>query len=68
VDPEGQVTYFLPINSTLTTPIRQSKTLQHAVIEYKKRYNRDPPKGFDRWFQFCKERGVKIIDDVSTYG
>jgi hypothetical protein len=45
---------------------RQSKTLEHAVIEYEKRYSRKPPLGFDKWFQFCKERGVKIIDDVSA--
>ena len=28
---------------------RQSKTLRDAVSEYKRRYHRDPPLGFDRW-------------------
>lgn len=28
---------------------RASKTLEEAVEEYKKRYNRLPPKGFDHW-------------------
>lgn len=28
---------------------RQSKTLPEAVAEYKRRYNRNPPKGFDDW-------------------
>lgn len=28
---------------------RQSKTLVEAVREYKRRYNRNPPKGFDKW-------------------
>ena len=28
---------------------RQSKTLRNAVQEYKRRYQRDPPLGFDRW-------------------
>ena len=28
---------------------RQSKTLQEAVAEYKVRYQRNPPKGFDIW-------------------
>jgi hypothetical protein len=28
---------------------RQSKTLRDAVREYKRRYQRDPPLGFDRW-------------------
>jgi len=29
---------------------RSSKTLQEAVKEYKRRYNRAPPKGFDLWY------------------
>lgn len=28
---------------------RQSKSLPEAVVEYKRRYNRNPPKGFDDW-------------------
>lgn len=28
---------------------RASKTLQEAVIEYRRRYHRNPPKGFDKW-------------------
>ena len=28
---------------------RASKTLEQAVTEYRKRYNRLPPKGFDLW-------------------
>jgi hypothetical protein len=42
---------------------RQSKTLAEAVKEYKIRYGRNPPKGFDEWFEFAKENGVKIIDE-----
>ena len=41
----------------------QSKTLAEAVKEYKRRYGRNPPKGFDEWFAFAKENGVKIIDE-----
>jgi hypothetical protein len=41
----------------------QSETLAEAVREYKRRYGRNPPKGFDEWFEFAKENGVKIIDD-----
>ena len=41
----------------------QSKTLADAVKEYKRRYRRNPPKGFDEWFEFAKENGVKIIDE-----
>jgi beta-1,2-xylosyltransferase len=28
---------------------KQSKTLEHAVQEYKDRWNKNPPKGFDDW-------------------
>jgi predicted metal-dependent peptidase len=28
---------------------RQSKTLEEAVREYRRRHNRNPPKGFDDW-------------------
>ena len=28
---------------------RASKTLREAVVEYKRRYKRDPPRGFDHW-------------------
>ena len=41
----------------------QSKTLADAVKEYKRRYGRNPPKGFDEWFEFAKENGAKIIDE-----
>ncbi|KAG8859740.1 capsule-associated protein CAP1 [Tulasnella sp. 330] len=45
--------------------MRQSKTLQAAVKEYRARYKRDPPKGFDDWFQFAQENKVKIIDEYN---
>jgi len=41
----------------------QSKTLAGAVKEYKRRYGRNPPKGFDEWFEFAKGNGAKIIDE-----
>ena len=44
---------------------RQSKTLEEAVENYRLRYGRNPPKGFDKWFNWAKENDVKIIDDVS---
>jgi hypothetical protein len=28
---------------------RQSKSLDEAVAEYRRRYGRSPPRGFDRW-------------------
>lgn len=41
----------------------QSKTLAGAVKEYKRRYGRNPPKGFDEWFKFAKENRAKILDE-----
>ncbi|KAF8715627.1 hypothetical protein AX14_012556 [Amanita brunnescens Koide BX004] len=41
----------------------QSRTLKAAVTEYKRRYKRDPPKGFDEWFKFTQQNNVKIIDE-----
>ena len=31
---------------------RASKTLGEAVAEYKRRYKRSPPRGFDKWYVF----------------
>ncbi|KDQ56557.1 glycosyltransferase family 90 protein [Jaapia argillacea MUCL 33604] len=42
---------------------RQSKTLAAAVAEYKKRYNRNPPKGFDEWWKFAQDHDVLIVDE-----
>lgn len=40
----------------------QSRTLQAAVQEYRRRYGLYPPAGFDAWFDFCQKHGVKIVD------
>ncbi|KAL5497772.1 hypothetical protein ACEPAH_2703 [Sanghuangporus vaninii] len=45
---------------------RQSKSLGEAVREYKRRYGRDPPKGFDDWFKLAKKSNVLIIDDYDA--
>lgn len=42
---------------------RQSRTLSAAVVEYERRYNRKPPKGFDDWYAFAVEHGSTIIDE-----
>ncbi|KAJ5909230.1 hypothetical protein N7495_001912 [Penicillium taxi] len=41
----------------------QSTTPEEAVIEYKRRYNRDPPKGFHDWVRFSLDHDSLIIDD-----
>ena len=45
---------------------RQSKTLSAAVAEYKRRYGRNPPKGFDEWYDFAVKNGATIIDEYDT--
>jgi len=42
---------------------RQSKTLDEAIQEYQRRYRREPPPGFEKWFQYAQDRGSVIIDD-----
>ncbi|KAJ8496895.1 hypothetical protein ONZ45_g12270 [Pleurotus djamor] len=42
---------------------RQSKTLQAAVAEYKRRYDRNPPKGFDKWWEFAVANNVTLVDE-----
>jgi hypothetical protein len=45
---------------------KQSKTLAEAVHEYQRRYNRDPPNGFDEWFDFATRHDVKMIDEYNA--
>ncbi|KAK8225547.1 hypothetical protein HDK77DRAFT_487631 [Phyllosticta capitalensis] len=42
---------------------RQSRTAEEAVTEYKRRYNRKPPPGFEDWFEYAKFKKSYIIDD-----
>ncbi|QRV99024.1 glycosyltransferase family 90 protein [Ceratobasidium sp. AG-Ba] len=46
--------------------MRQSSTLADAVKEYQRRYGRAPPRGFDKWFEFVKANGVKIVDEYDS--
>jgi hypothetical protein len=41
----------------------QSQTLKSAVAEYRRRYRRAPPKGFDDWWKFAQKYEVKIVDE-----
>ncbi|KAK4702217.1 hypothetical protein P7C70_g4014, partial [Phenoliferia sp. Uapishka_3] len=45
---------------------RQSKTIGEAVKEYKKRYGRNPPKGFDKWFAFAQSNDVILLDEFDN--
>lgn len=45
---------------------RQSKTLEEAVTEYKRRYRRNPPPGFDKWYKAAVDANVLVIDEYDT--
>lgn len=42
---------------------RQSKTLEQAVLEYRRRYGIPPPPHFDKWFEFAREHNVQLMDE-----
>ncbi|KAG6907688.1 hypothetical protein DXG01_007791 [Tephrocybe rancida] len=42
---------------------RASRTLEEAVKEYKRRYRRDPPVGFDDWWDFAQEMEAQLPDE-----
>lgn len=46
---------------------RQSKTIEEATIEYWHRYRREPPKGFDTWFETAQANNFVLIDEFDTF-
>ena len=42
---------------------RQSRTLPEAAAEYRRRYGRNPPKGFDKWWAFAQENEFVMVDE-----
>ncbi|KAL1749096.1 glycosyltransferase family 90 protein [Schizophyllum fasciatum] len=42
---------------------RASRTLAQAVREYRRRYRRDPPRGFDLWWEFAQKHNVQLPDE-----
>lgn len=45
---------------------RQSKSLEAAVKEYRRRYQMPPPPNFDKWYEFAKKNGVQLVDEFDT--
>ncbi|KAF1357015.1 glycosyl transferase family 90-domain-containing protein [Delphinella strobiligena] len=41
----------------------QSLDIVSAVEEYRRRYRREPPPGFGRWFMYAREHGSLIMDE-----
>ena len=50
-------------HTTWLAQANQSRTLGEAVRNYQRRYNRNPPPNFDRWYTFANARSSLIIDD-----
>ncbi len=42
---------------------KQSRTLKQAVQEYRRRYGRYPPPGFDAWWEYTEQHNVQLRDD-----
>ena len=42
---------------------QQSQTLPAAIAEYRRRYRRDPPPGFDKWFDLAQKNAVPFVDE-----
>ncbi|TRM65673.1 glycosyltransferase family 90 protein [Schizophyllum amplum] len=40
-----------------------STTLEQAVREYRRRYGRAPPKGFDAWWEYAQANNVRLPDE-----
>jgi Glycosyl transferase family 90 len=49
-----------------TVLARQSRSLNDAVAEYRRRYKIPPPPNFDKWYNFAKKKGVELIDEYDT--
>lgn len=45
---------------------RQSQSLEKAVVEYHRRYQRKPPKGFEEWYNFVRQNNVTIVDEYDA--
>ncbi|KAF3036520.1 hypothetical protein E8E11_005625 [Didymella keratinophila] len=44
----------------------RSQSLAQAVVNYQRRYKRDPPPYFDKWYQFAVARNSIVIDDYDS--
>jgi hypothetical protein len=45
---------------------RASKTLPQAVREYRRRYNRHPPRGFDDWWAYVQKHNIQLPDEYDA--
>ncbi|KAL1747098.1 glycosyltransferase family 90 protein [Schizophyllum fasciatum] len=45
---------------------RQSQTLPEAVAEYERRYGRRPPRGFNHWWAYARDRNFVMTDEFDA--
>ena len=55
-----------PQHGTWLKQASRSLNLAQAVKEYRRRYGRDPPPGFNLWYKYATERSSLVIDDYNT--
>ena len=55
-----------PAHEAYLKQASSSKTLAEAIKNYKDRYHRHPPPGFDHWYRYATERNSFIIDDFDS--
>jgi hypothetical protein len=67
VNPEGQHPIYDLLDRSKDTWQKKldgaSKTLEQAVDEYRRRYHRAPPRGFDRWWKYVRKHDVQLPDE-----
>lgn len=74
--PRNPVIDFHPIDVLIRNGDKQSEawatqaftssTLGEAATEYRRRYHRLPPPGFDKWYKFAVARSSVVIDDYNS--
>ncbi|KAJ4478638.1 glycosyl transferase family 90-domain-containing protein [Lentinula edodes] len=42
---------------------KASTSLDEAIVEYRRRYRRNPPKGFDKWWEYVQKHNVQLPDE-----
>ena len=45
---------------------QQSRSLKDAVLEYRRRYRREPPPGFNHWYDAAVGSNTTVIDNFDT--
>ncbi|KAJ7596240.1 glycosyl transferase family 90-domain-containing protein [Mycena floridula] len=43
-----------------------SSGLDEAILEYRRRYRRRPPRGFDKWWEYVLKHDVKLPDEYDS--